>query len=412
MALPSMVAMKPGKDQELTNTLVVAGAGIVGLSTAYELAKSGYRVTVLDKEDRVAAHQTGNNSGVIHSGLYYQPGSLKARMAVDGANSTRDFALEHGVDVEITGKLVVATKDEELPQLQELLRRGEANGVPCRVVTPEEAREYEPHVQTVGALHVESTGIVDYVGICRKLAELIVELGGEIRLGAKVKAVKSDAFGVTVDTTAGTVRGDYFVNCGGLHSDRIARLAGIEPSVRIVPFRGEYFELIPEQRHLVKGLIYPVPDPQFPFLGVHLTKMIDGSVHAGPNAIFAFAREGYTWLRINPRDMIDAALWPGLWKLAGKFWKVALSESQKSLSKKKFLAGLRELVPALSDDAIVSTHNGVRAQAMNRDGTMVDDFLFERGQRQIHVLNAPSPAATAGLEIGKSIAAEVAEMAK
>lgn len=396
----------------MSRTLIVAGAGIVGLSTAYSLAKAGNRVIVLDKEEHVAAHQTGNNSGVIHSGLYYTPGSLKAKLSVDGASSIRDFAVEHGVKVDICGKLVVATDDKQLPQLNELLRRGKENGVPARLVSPEEALEYEPHVSTVGALHVESTGIIDYKGVCEALARLIRELGGEIRFGAEVKGVKADALGVTVETRNGSVRGHYFVNCGGLHSDRIARLAGLKPSVRIIPFRGEYYELIPEEQHLVRGLIYPVPDPQFPFLGVHLTKMIDGSVHAGPNAIFAFAREGYKWLNINPRDMLESAAWPGLWKLGAKFWKVGLAETYRSFSRKKALEGLRELVPALGDKAIVPTHNGVRAQAMNRDGTMVDDFLFERGQRQIHVLNAPSPAATASLEIGKRIATELLDMAK
>ena len=396
----------------MSRTLIVAGAGIVGLSTAYSLAKAGNRVIVLDKEEHVAAHQTGNNSGVIHSGLYYTPGSLKAKLSVDGASSIRDFAVEHGVKVDICGKLVVATDDKQLPQLNELLRRGKENGVPARLVSPEEAREYEPHVSTVGALHVESTGIIDYKGVCEALARLIRELGGEIRFGAEVKGVKADALGVTVETRNGSVRGHYFVNCGGLHSDRIARLAGLKPSVRIIPFRGEYYELIPEEQHLVRGLIYPVPDPQFPFLGVHLTKMIDGSVHAGPNAIFAFAREGYKWLNINPRDMLESAAWPGLWKLGAKFWKVGLAETYRSFSRKKALEGLRELVPALGDKAIVPTHNGVRAQAMNRDGSMVDDFLFERGQRQIHVLNAPSPAATASLEIGNRIATELLDMAK
>ncbi|MGO1497612.1 L-2-hydroxyglutarate oxidase [Agrococcus casei] len=396
----------------MSRTLIVAGAGIVGLSTAYSLAKAGNRVIVLDKEEHVAAHQTGNNSGVIHSGLYYTPGSLKAKLSVDGASSIRDFAVEHGVKVDICGKLVVATDDKQLPQLNELLRRGKENGVPARLVSPEEAREYEPHVSTVGALHVESTGIIDYKGVCEALARLIRELGGEIRFGAEVKGVKADALGVTVETRNGSVRGHYFVNCGGLHSDRIARLAGLKPSVRIIPFRGEYYELIPEEQHLVRGLIYPVPDPQFPFLGVHLTKMIDGSVHAGPNAIFAFAREGYKWLNINPRDMLESAAWPGLWKLGAKFWKVGLAETYRSFSRKTALEGLRELVPALGDKAIVPTHNGVRAQAMNRDGSMVDDFLFERGQRQIHVLNAPSPAATASLEIGNRVAAELLDMAK
>jgi L-2-hydroxyglutarate oxidase len=384
--------------------VVIAGAGIVGLSTAYQLSLRGHRVTVIDKENGLAQHQTGNNSGVIHSGLYYTPGSLKAIMGTAGATSMKEFAEANGVDFDICGKLVVATKPEQLPALQELLRRGLANNVPCRLITPEEAREYEPNVQCIAALRVDSTGIVDYPGVCAALARLIQEAGGEIKLGSEIIGVKSDATGVTVSTKTGDVRGDQFVNCAGLHSDRVARLAGLKPSVRIIPFRGEYFELKPDQAHLVKGLIYPVPNPEFPFLGVHLTKMINGSVHAGPNAIFAFAREGYTWLTINPRDVLESAAWPGLWRLGAKFWKVGISETARSFSQKLFLAGLRELVPALGDNSMVPTHSGVRAQAMRRDGSMVDDFLIERAPRQIHVLNSPSPAATAGLEIGRHIA--------
>lgn len=387
--------------------VIVAGAGIVGLSTAWELGKRGHRVTVLDKEDRVAAHQTGRNSGVVHSGLYYTPGSLKATLGTAGAESITRFAREQGVDVEITGKLVVATRPDQLPALRELLRRGIANGVPCREIGPEEAREYEPHVSCVAALRVESTGIIDYVGVCTALRRLIEADGGEIRLGSEIRGIASDATGVTVTTTTGEVRGQYLVNCAGLHSDRIARLAGLRPQVRIIPFRGEFFELRPDQQPLVRGLIYPVPDPAFPFLGVHLTKMIDGSVHAGPNAIFAFAREGYSWGTINPRELALSATWPGLWRLGARFWRIGLSETARSLSPARFLAGLRELVPALDDGAIVPTHSGVRAQAMNRDGTLVDDFFYERAPRQVHVLNAPSPAATAALEIGRRIADEL-----
>ncbi|WP_026533293.1 L-2-hydroxyglutarate oxidase [Arthrobacter sp. H41] len=394
----------------MTSSVVVVGAGIVGLATAYELALRGNRVTVVDKERRLAEHQTGNNSGVIHSGLYYAPGSLKATLGTAGAQSMRRFAEEHGVAVEICGKLVVATRAEQLPTLEELHRRGLANGVPCRLVTPEEARVYEPHVACVAALRVESTGIVDYRGICEALGRLITEAGGEIMLGTEVTGISAGSGSVTVSTTTGEITADEFINCAGLHSDRIARLAGLTPEVRIIPFRGEYFELTPDQSHLVRGLIYPVPDPSFPFLGVHLTKMIGGGgVHAGPNAVFALAREGYTWLSINPRDVLESAAWPGLWKLGARFWKVGLSEVARSLSQKKFLASLRELVPELADDSLVPTHAGVRAQAMRRNGDLVDDFYFERAPRQIHVLNAPSPAATAALEIGRRIADELKE---
>lgn len=391
---------------------LIAGAGILGLSTAYQLGLRGHRVTVMDKEDGLAEHQTGNNSGVIHSGLYYTPGSLKATLGTAGAVSMKAFAEANGIAVETCGKLVVATTPDQLPALQELFRRGTANGVRCRMITPEEAREYEPYVQCIAALRVESTGIVDYRGVCAALAGLIQDAGGEIMLNAEVVGVWSDARGVTVRTTSAEVRGDQFVNCAGLHSDRVARLAGLEPDVRIVPFRGEYFELKPDQAHLVKGLIYPVPDPEFPFLGVHLTKMINGSVHAGPNAIFAFAREGYTWLTVNPRDLLESLAWPGLWRLGARFWKVGISETARSLSRKRFLAGLRELVPTLGDDSLTPTHSGVRAQAMRRDGSLVDDFLYERAPRQVHVLNAPSPAATAALEIGQRIADELEEASR
>lgn len=393
----------------MTSSVVVVGAGIVGLATAYELALRGYRVTVLDKEPRLAEHQTGNNSGVIHSGLYYAPGSLKATLGTAGAQSMHRFAEDHGVAVDICGKLVVATRPEQLPALEELHRRGLANGVPCRMVTPEEARAYEPHVACVAALRVESTGIVDYRGICEALGRLITEAGGEILLGTEVTGISAGGGSVTVSTTTGEITADDLINCAGLHSDRIARLAGLTPEVRIIPFRGEYFELIPNQSHLVRGLIYPVPDPSFPFLGVHLTKMIGGGVHAGPNAVFALAREGYTWLSINPRDVLESAAWPGLWKLGARFWRVGLSEVARSLSQKKFLASLRELVPELADNSLVPTHAGVRAQAMRRNGDLVDDFYFERAPRQIHVLNAPSPAATAALEIGRRIADELKE---
>jgi len=387
--------------------IIVAGAGIVGLSTAYELARRGHRVTVLDKEAAVATHQTGNNSGVIHSGLYYTPGSLKATLGQAGAISMERFARENGVAVDICGKLVVATTPAQVPALERLHERGIANGVACRLVAPEEAREFEPHVNAVAALRVEATGIVDYRGVCAALQGLIEAHGGEVLFNRRIVGIATNDDAVTVTTPHGEFRGDEFVNCAGLHSDRIARLAGLEPDVRIIPFRGEYFELTPESTSLVKGLIYPVPDPAFPFLGVHLTRMITGGVHAGPNAVFALAREGYTWLDINPRDVWESARWPGLWKLGRKFWRNGLDEVARSLSRPRFLASLRELVPELPADSLIPTHSGVRAQAMRRDGTLVDDFYFERAKRQIHVLNAPSPAATAGLEIGRAIADEL-----
>ncbi|HEU5485066.1 MAG TPA: L-2-hydroxyglutarate oxidase [Microlunatus sp.] len=390
--------------------VVVAGAGIVGLATAYELTRRGHAVTVLEKEPEIARHQTGRNSGVIHSGLYYTPGSLKARLGTAGATSIRDFALEHGIPVEICGKLVVATRSEQLPALEKLYERGRANGVPMRRVGQDEARELEPYVSCVAALRVESTGIVDYVGICRRLAELTTAAGGRLATSAEIVGVDARADGVTVTTTAAEHRAERLVSCAGLQSDRLARLAGLEPDVRIVPFRGEYFELKHRYQHLVNGLIYPVPDPMLPFLGVHLTKMISGGVHAGPNAVLALAREGYSWRTVRPRDIADYLRWPGLWRLGRRFWRTGIGEVARSVSHRRFLASLRELVPALPDDSLEPAPAGVRAQALRRDGTMVDDFAYLRAPRQIHVLNAPSPAATASLEIGRTIADEVDQL--
>ena len=390
--------------------VVVAGAGIVGLATAYELTRRGHAVTVLEKEPEIARHQTGRNSGVIHSGLYYTPGSLKAKLGTAGAASMRDFAREHGIPVDICGKLVVATRPDQLASLDRLFERGQANGVPVRRVDQDEAREFEPYVSCVAALRVESTGIVDYVGVCRTLASLVTEGGGQLLTGEEIVGIDARPDGITVSTDRGEHRADRFVNCAGLQSDRLARLAGLEPDVRIVPFRGEYFELKPAYEHLVTGLIYPVPDPTLPFLGVHLTKMINGGVHAGPNAVLALAREGYSWGTIKPRDVADYLRWPGLWRLGRRFWKTGIGEVRRSLSHRRFLASLRELVPALPDDSLEPAPAGVRAQALRRDGTMVDDFAYVRAPGQIHVLNAPSPAATASLEIGRVIADEVDQL--
>ncbi|HEX6756910.1 MAG TPA: L-2-hydroxyglutarate oxidase [Propionibacteriaceae bacterium] len=392
--------------------VIVAGAGIVGLATAFELTRRGHSVMVLEKESSPGQHQTGNNSGVIHSGLYYKPGSLKATLGTAGATSMRRFAEDNGVFVEICGKLVVATDSSQVPALQELHRRGQANGVPCRMISAEEAQEYEPHIAAVSAIRVESTGIVDFRGVCDALRKHVEQAAGDVRLNQRIIGIASHPDAVTITTKTEEFRADQFVNCAGLHSDRLARLAGLQPEVRIIPFRGEYYELKPEASYLVKGLIYPVPDPSFPFLGVHLTRMINGSVHAGPNAIFALAREGYTKLTINPRDVLDSLRWPGLWRLGKRFWRTGLEEAARSLSKKRFLASLRKLVPELPDDSLVPTHAGVRAQALHRDGRLVDDFYYERAPRQVHVLNAPSPAATASLEIGKRIADEVESQAQ
>ncbi|MFI5426738.1 L-2-hydroxyglutarate oxidase [Aeromicrobium sp. UC242_57] len=326
--------------------MIVVGAGIVGLATAHELSSRGYQVTVVDKEQRVAAHQTGHNSGVIHSGLYYAPGSLKARLGAAGAASMVDFAQRHGVTVERCGKLVVATSASQLPALDDSCGVVRPNGVPCHRVSPDEAREWEPHVRSVAAARIDTTAVVDYVGVCRVLADLVSEAGGEIRLGTAVEAIRADDSGVTVETSSGVIRADLLVNCSGLHSDRIARLAGVDPGVRIVPFRGEYLEPTPQATHLVKGLVYPVPDPDLPFLGVHLTRMFDGTVHAGPNAVLALAREGYTWGTIRPRDVADFARWPGTWRLGRQWWRTGVSEVARSLSRRRFLSSLQRPVPS------------------------------------------------------------------
>ncbi len=383
--------------------VVVVGAGIVGLAVAARLVRDGDRVTVLEKEDGPARHQTGRNSGVIHSGLYYAPGSLKARMAAAGQRSMTAFARERGVAVEITGKLVVATTHEQVPRLRTLAERAVANGVPATLVGPAGARDHEPHARCVEALWVESTGIVDYPGVCAVLARDVVAAGGEVRYGTRVIAADEDGTGVRVSTDQGEVIADALVACAGLHADRIARVCGLAPKARIVPFRGEYFELTPSTSALVNGLIYPVPDPRFPFLGVHLTKSLHGGVHAGPNAVLAMAREGYRWTDVSARDLADALGWPGLWRLAARNIVPGVQEMARSVSRRLFAAGLAELVPGIGPDDLVRAPAGVRAQALERNGALADDFLVQRTARQVHVLNAPSPAATAALEIADHV---------
>ncbi|NIJ14569.1 L-2-hydroxyglutarate oxidase [Saccharomonospora amisosensis] len=390
-------------------SVLVIGGGIIGLAVARELALRGARVTVLEKEHRWGAHQTGHNSGVVHAGLYYRPGSLKARMSVAGNRSIVAFAREHGVPVRVCGKLVVATSRAELPALAKLAQRAEANGVPVRMISPAEAREYEPHLSCVRALRVESTAIIDFPGVCEALVGLLTDAGAELRLGTAALAIRSRATGgVEVATGGEVLAADVLVNCAGLHSDRVARMAGVRPSARIVPFRGEYYELRPGRCDLVRGLIYPVPDPALPFLGVHLTRMLDGSVHAGPNAVLALRREGYRWSDVSVGDVADIVGFPGTWRLARRYALGAgLAEVRRSLSRRLFARSIARLVPAVGTQDIVRHSSGVRAQALRQDGSLVDDFLIERAPGQVHVLNAPSPAATSALEIGGYVADQV-----
>jgi L-2-hydroxyglutarate oxidase len=388
--------------------VIVIGGGILGLAVARELAGRGEQVTVLEKENRWAAHQTGHNSNVVHAGLYYQPGSFKARMSVAGNRSIVEFARDNGVPVEVCGKLVVATDESELPALQVLAKRAEANGVPAKLIDAAEARDHEPEVACVGALRVDSTGIIDFPAVCAAMVRQLAEAGADLRLSTPALGIRPGAHGgIEVATGSEVLKADALVNCAGLHSDRIARMAGLTPKATIVPFRGEYYELREDRRHLVRGLIYPVPDASLPFLGVHLTRMLDGSVHAGPNAVLALRREGYRWRDVSARDIADSVRFPGLWRLARKYPRTAVDEVLRSLSRKRFAASLARLVPAVRQADIVRAGSGVRAQALLPDGSMVQDFLIESAPNQVHVLNAPSPAATCALEIATHVSDRV-----
>ena len=394
--------------------VIVVGGGILGLSTAMEITRrhSRKRVLVLEKEAGVGRHQSLHNSGVIHAGLYYRPGSLKAKTCVEGAAAMVRFAQEHGIDHEICGKVVVATKEAEISRLEELRRRGVANGIEnIAVLGPEELREIEPHTRGVKALRVPSTGIIDYNAVVRAYARLIEAGGQRIQTSAQVTGIAVAGGEKRVETTAGDFTGKLIVNCAGLYADRIAKLAGSAPPMKIVPFRGEYYELTPERRSLVKSLIYPVPDPAFPFLGVHFTRRVNGSVEAGPNAVLAYMREGYTKTGISPYDLLETLTYPGFLKLARKYWKVGLGEMVRSVSKSAFTRALQKLMPEIRESDLVPAGAGVRAQAVDRDGGLLDDFSIIRTEGAVHVCNAPSPGATASLMIGRAIADMAEEMA-
>ncbi len=386
--------------------VAIIGGGIVGTATAMALTrKHNISLVILEAEEQLAAHQTGNNSGVIHSGLYYKPGGLKAKNCTQGRELLYQFCEEHGIAYERCGKVVVATRQEQIPILEELEKRGTANGLTgMKRLKGEEIKEYEPHVEGLEGLWIPQTGIVDYIQVTRKFAEIAQQHGAEVKLGHRVVGFQKKKDELILETTKGAIHTRNLINCAGLQSDRIAKLCGVDPGLRIVPFRGEYYKLIPEKEYLVKNLIYPVPDPQFPFLGVHFTRRIEGGIEAGPNAVLAFKREGYTKTSFSLRDTLDTFLYPGFWKLAGKYMKTGLGEFYRSFVKSAFTRALQELVPEVQKDDLVPGGAGVRAQALKHDGALVDDFCIEEVPHMVHVLNAPSPAATASIAIGNTIA--------
>ncbi|MFO8099596.1 MAG: L-2-hydroxyglutarate oxidase [Salinibacter sp.] len=385
--------------------VAIIGGGIVGLATADQLTQHdpSLRVLVLEKEPDVAQHQTGRNSGVIHSGIYYTPGSLKARTCRAGKAALEAFCEAEEIPFDRCGKVIVATDASELPALDRIYENGQANGVDCETIGPERLREIEPHAQGIRAIHVPETGIVDYVAVSRRLAERVQARGGALWLNAAVHGLDQRDESVIVHSAAGAVEAQHVINCAGLYADRIARMTGTDPGVQIVPFRGEYYELIPEARRLCRGLIYPVPNPSFPFLGVHFTRMIDGGVECGPNAVLALAREGYRWSEIDGQELIETLAYSGFQKLAARYWRIGLGEMWRSASKKAFVGALQKLVPDIESRHLQAAPAGVRAQAVTPDGRLHDDFMIKETGAVISVCNAPSPAATSALSIGQTI---------
>jgi (S)-2-hydroxyglutarate dehydrogenase len=385
---------------------IVIGGGIVGLSTAMALlhADPDLRIAVLEKENTWSCHQTGRNSGVIHSGIYYQPGSLKAQLCRAGARSMVAFCQEHGIAHDVCGKVIVATEQQELPFLENIYQRGLANGIEVAKLTAAQVKEIEPHVNCLAGVRVFATGIVDYQQVAQKYADSIELLGGDLHLNTKVEKIVEIADGSRIETNNGIFETRYLINCAGLHSDRIANLSRVTPPAKIVPFRGEYYELLPQKKYLVKHLIYPVPNPNFPFLGVHFTRTIDGGIHAGPNAVLSFKREGYNKTDFDIRDFAEVMTYPGFWRLAFKHADAGMQEMIRSFSKAAFVHSLQKLIPEVRAEDLVPSNAGVRAQALLNDGRLVDDFSIVKNQNSIHVCNAPSPAATSSLEIGKVIA--------
>jgi L-2-hydroxyglutarate oxidase len=385
--------------------LIIIGGGIVGLATAYRFLEQfpDKRVTVLEKEAAICRHQTGRNSGVLHTGIYYRPGSLKALNCRAGKQAMQDFCTRENIPFILCGKIITAVEESELPRMETLLERGKANGVVCERIGPERIRELEPHAVGLTGIHVPEAGVVDYAQVCRRLAEIITEKGSSVVTSARANAIRRDTSRAIVETTAGQFAAKQVVNCAGLYSDRVTRYSGVKPSAMIVPFRGEFYALKEEARHLVNMLIYPVPDPAYPFLGVHFTKRINGLIECGPNAVLAFAREGYRNTTVNLRDLAETLTYPGFWRLSRRYWRIGADEMWRSFSKPAFVRALQRLVPAIESRFLDWAPAGVRAQAVGRDGSMLDDFLIEETDRVVNVENAPSPAATASLNIGRLI---------
>ncbi len=390
--------------------IAIVGGGIVGLATSYELTKRfpAYRVTVMEKESHVGSHQTGHNSGVLHSGIYYKPGSLKALNCREGKQVMERFCEAEQIPYELCGKVIVAVDESEVERLENIFDRGQQNGVQCEMIDADRLHELEPYAAGVRAIHVPEAGIVNYRRVCERLAEMLKEHEGEVLVDARVTAIDERNDEIVAGSTAGEVRADYLINCAGLHCDRVARLTGHRPKAKIVPFRGEFYKLKPDAEHFCRNLIYPVPDPAFPFLGVHFTKMIDGGVECGPNAVLAMAREGYKKTNFNLRDIAESLTYPGFLRLATKYWRVGAGEMWRSFSKSAFVRALQRLMPEIRSEHLVPARSGVRAQAITPSGGMVDDFLILPAGRIINVNNAPSPAATSAFNVAKLIVDELA----
>lgn len=394
-----------------TYDVLIIGGGIVGLATAHRYSQQfpDHRICLIEKENQLAGHQTGHNSGVLHSGIYYKPGSLKAINCREGKLAMQEFCQQHEIPHEICGKVIVAVDQNEIPALDKIYQRGVANGVNCSIIDRSRLLEIEPHAAGLKAIHVPESGIVDYGAVCRKMGQLLQQGGGVVRTGERVVGIRHQADASVVQTTTAEYQAKQIINCAGLHCDRVSRLAGDQPEAKIVPFRGEYYQLKPEKYYLCRNLIYPVPDPNFPFLGVHFTRMIDGKVECGPNAVLAFAREGYRMSQIHFGDLWESLSYRGFQRMALKHWKMGLGEMWRSFSKKAFVKALKRLMPEIEAKDLLPAPAGVRAQAVTRDGSLVDDFLIHQTDRIIHVNNAPSPAATASLNIGRLIVQRIAQ---